>query len=277
MVDLVMFYIVLLLVVAALVFGLRVFGSRSQTLLSDELRRPRPAELESEQDPYQKRFHAKAVAEANRDSRFSGEKATDEKAVPQVVQVKQRELSELLPPQFVIVDLETTGLSPATHEIIEIGALKITLEMNQHAAFQTFVIPTKPVPSNITKMTGITQRLVVEQGIELQSALQQLIEFIGELPLVTYNAEFDMGFLWAAAKRCDIALPNRYTCALKRARRAFPDFPSHKLVYMAERFNLPNGNQHRAVGDCERAAHVFLLSTVALNQKVRWTPPASHN
>lgn len=201
--------------------------------------------------------------------------APPEEIVLQHTQAAQRDLTELLPSQFVVLDLETTGLSPTVHEIIEIGALKITLEMGQHPAFQMLVKPTKQIPRNIAKLTGITQAMVEERGIELRTALQHLMEFVGELPLVTYNAEFDMGFLWAAAKRCDLVFPNRYACALKRARRAFPDMPSHKLSYMAERFNLPDGHQHRAVGDCERAAHVFLLSTVALNQKVRWTAPAA--
>lgn len=277
MADVVSFCIVLLLIVAALVIGLRSLGRRPQTLTINEQEGSHRDEREPEQDPYQRSFHEKAVVEANRGSRFPNERTPGEKTAAQVAEAKQRELSELLPRQFVVVDLETTGLSPAVNEIIEIGALKITLDMDRHTAFQTFVKPTKSVPSKITKMTGITQQMVDEQGMELQCALRQLIEFVGDLPLVTYNAEFDMGFLWAAAKRCNVALPNRYSCALKRARRAFPDLPSHRLSYVAERLNLPSGDQHRAVGDCERAAHVFLLSTVALNQKVRWTSPAILN
>ncbi|HUX44865.1 MAG TPA: 3'-5' exonuclease [Terracidiphilus sp.] len=233
-----------------------------------------PVEKEQESDPYQKRFHEKALAEASRGPRSSRER-TRPKETPSRAQDKSRELSELLPLQFIVLDLETTGLSPTANEIIEIGAIKIALEMGEHPGFQTFVKPTKPVPNNITKMTGITQGMVEEQGIELLSALQQLIEFVGNLPIVTYNAEFDMAFLWAAAKRCNLVLPNHYSCALKRARRAFPGFPSHRLSYMAEQFNLPGGDQHRAIGDCRRAAQVFLMSTVALNQKVRWTAPST--
>ena len=277
MADVVSLCIVLLLIVGALVIGLRSLGRRPQTLTINEQERSHQDEREPEQDPYQRSFHEGAVAEANRGPRIPNERTPGEKTAAQVAEVNQRELSELLPRQFVVVDLETTGLSPAVNEIIEIGALKITLDMDRHTAFQAFVKPTKPVPSNITKMTGITQQMVDEQGMELQRALQQLMEFMGDLPLVTYNAEFDMGFLWAAARRCNVALPNRYSCALKRARRAFPDLPSHRLSYVAERLNLPSRDQHRAVGDCERAAHVFLLSTVALNQKVRWTSPAILN
>lgn len=248
-------------------------GTNSRISILPEQESKHPVERQPEQDTYQRRFHEKALAETTRGQRFLGEETSCPEPKSDSAEIKQRNLSALLPHQFVVIDLETTGLSPTAHEIIEIGALKITLEMSQHPAFQTFVRPAKPVPTNITKMTGITQAMLDEHGIELKSALQLLMEFIGDLPLVTYNAQFDMGFLWTAAMRCGVVLPNHYSCALKRARRAFPDFPSHKLSYMAERFNLPEENQHRAVGDCKRTAHVFLLSTVALNQKVRWSTP----
>jgi DNA polymerase III subunit epsilon len=185
-----------------------------------------------------------------------------------------RDLSTLLPDCFVVVDLETTGLSPAMDEIIEIGAVKVTLGAHEHPCFQTLVRPARPIPRLITQLTGINQAMADRDGIELDSALRQFLEFVGDLPLVAYNAPFDMGFLWAAAGRCRVDLPNRYTCALKRARRAWPELPSHKLSHVAEALQLPDANQHRAVGDCERTVHVFLLATGVLNQKVNWSAPS---
>jgi CRISPR-associated protein Cas2 len=64
----------------------------------------------------------------------------------------QRDLSELLPKQFVVLDLETTGLSPITDEIIEIGAIKVTLGDERHLAMQTLVKPTGRLPHNITRL-----------------------------------------------------------------------------------------------------------------------------
>ncbi|MFP5205506.1 MAG: PolC-type DNA polymerase III [Acidobacteriota bacterium] len=265
--------IILLVIAAAFVFGLRSLNSKSDALHLDRPEIPDSAEQEPEQKNLRSQLHEKGLGEAIRGPHMMRETAQDQEPTQRFASARQRQLSELLPPQFVVVDLETTGLSPVVNEIIEIGALKITLGTDEHAAFQRLVKPMNPVPSHITRMTGITQMLLAEQGIELQCALQQLITFIEDLPLITYNARFDMGFLWASAKRCNAIIPNRYSCALTRARRAFPDFPSHKLSYMAERFSLSNGNEHRAVGDCERAAHVFLLSTMTLNQKVRWNAP----
>ncbi len=183
-------------------------------------------------------------------------------------------LSSLLPRQFVVLDLETTGLSPLADEIIEIGAIRVSLDLDSHPTFQTLVKPQRRIPSKITQLTGITQAMVDEQGIELEDALAQFMEFIGDLPIVTFNAAFDMGFIYSAARRHGTAVTNRYTCALKRARRAWPGLPSHRLAYLAEVGKLPTDLPHRALGDCHRALLVFISATQELNTKVRWSKPA---
>ena len=176
-----------------------------------------------------------------------------------------------LPRQFIVLDLETTGFSPLRDEIIEFGAIRVTLQEHSHDAFQRLVKPLRKLQDNIIEITGITQEMVDVDGVELKEALTQFVEFIGDLPLVTFNAEFDMGFLYNAARLHGITINNKYTCALKCARRAFPELPSHKLTYLSELFKLNKANTHRAVGDCTRAAQVFFISTLKLKQKVRWT------
>lgn len=182
-------------------------------------------------------------------------------------------LSALLPPQFVVLDLETTGLNPLTDEIIEFGAILVTLGQNEHRGFQTLVRPSAKLPRRIIEITGITQQMVDASGIDIKEALRQFAEFIGDLPLVTYNAEFDMGFIHAAARRNGIAIGNRYTCALKRCRRAWPELENHRLAYVSEVMNLDTANSHRAIGDAARAMQVFIFSTMKINQKVRWSKP----
>ena len=193
----------------------------------------------------------------------------EEKAQP------KRELSDMLPHQFIVLDLETTGLSTTADEIIEIAAVKVTINETQHPYIQTLVKPTCKIPRKITEITGITQSMVDADGVTLAAAMEKFLEFAGNLPLVTYNAEFDIGFLKSAAARCNVPFNNCYACALKRARRAFPFLPNHKLVRVAEAFKLPDNDQHRALSDCSRAAQVFMLATVELNQKVRWTQSQS--
>lgn len=184
-----------------------------------------------------------------------------------------RDLSDLLPPQFVVLDLETTGLNPHTDEIIEIGAVRVTLSSENHEAFQVFVKPTGKIPAKIVRMTGITQEMVDRDGLPIHDALSQFVEFIGDLPLVTFNAAFDMGFLHAAGKREEITISNKYACALKRARRAWPGLQSYKLIDLARMGNLSTVDAHRAIGDSVRALIVFTAATSQLGQKVRWTQP----
>jgi DNA polymerase III epsilon subunit family exonuclease len=201
--------------------------------------------------------------------------AAPDSSEPRVAPRVRTEISNLLPLSFVVLDLETTGLNPNRDEIIEIGAIRAILNSEHHATFQTLVKSTCRVPPKISKMTGITQAMVDSEGIPIADALGQFIEFIGDLPLVTFNAEFDMGFLCAAAKRNGITISNRYACALKRARRAWPGLASYRLTELAKMGNLSDDDTHRALGDCRRALIIFISATSKLGQKVRWTKPVS--
>ncbi len=179
--------------------------------------------------------------------------------------------SPLLPERFVVLDLETTGLSPEADEIIEIGAIRFNRDQVNHAAYSTLVKPEKRIPRHITEINGITEGMVNEGGIPLADALSGFIEFIGDLPLVTFNAEFDMGFLWNAAKRQGLAIENRYACALKLARRAWPGLPSYRLVYLAKIGKLSDDDTHRALGDCKRAAIIFGSAVNEIGEEIRWS------
>jgi DNA polymerase-3 subunit epsilon len=180
-------------------------------------------------------------------------------------------LSEFLPREFVVLDLETTGLNPDRDEIIEYGAIRVTLGAERHSTFQCLVKPTGRIPAKITRITGITQTMVEHEGLRPETALQQFLEFIGDMPLVSFNAEFDIGFLQSAARKQAVPFSNSYACALKRARRAWPGLRSYKLVDLAVLGNLPVDDAHRTLGDCNRALIVFIAATQALGQKVKWT------
>ena len=186
----------------------------------------------------------------------------------------KRELSMLLPPKFIVLDLETTGLSRERDEIIEIGAILCTLGTDKCLVFQTLVKPSKPIIRKITQLTGITQAMIDAEGRNVAEALTMFAEFAGNLPIVTFNAEFDMGFIRSASMKHGLHFSNKYTCALKRARRAWPALPNHRLAYLAEIGNISIENTHRAVADCQRALIVFTSATETLNSKVRWTTPS---
>ena len=178
-----------------------------------------------------------------------------------------------VPKQFIVLDLETTGLSPETDEIIEVGAIRTDRETGARTSFQALVKPDQRVPRHITEITGISQAMVDCEGRRLNEVLADFIEFIQDLPLVTFNATFDMGFLHNAAKRHGFAISNPYTCALQMARYAWPELPSHRLVDIAKIRNLPDDDTHRALGDCRRALLIFTAAASTHGGKIRWTTP----
>lgn len=178
---------------------------------------------------------------------------------------RQQVPTEYMPDTFVVLDLETTGLDPTRHEIIEIAAIRYRKGTTTHETLQALVKPTKKVPEKITKMTGITQAMLDKDGESLAQVLPQFTEFIGSLRIVTFNAEFDMAFLEAAYEKHGIAKPaNPVSCALKMARRAWPRRKSFRLEHLANDGAFAEGKAHRALEDARRALLVYAAATAEL-------------
>jgi DNA polymerase III epsilon subunit family exonuclease len=160
--------------------------------------------------------------------------------------------------RFVIFDFETTGLNPDSHEIIEIGAIRANRDSDMHETFQTFVIPLGRISARITEITGINREMVKRDGLPLDQALSEFRTFVGELPLIAYNADFDVGFLKSACRRVEAeSFANEVCCALKMARRAWPGRRSYKLTELARDGGLSLENAHRALDDCHRTLIVY--------------------
>ena len=170
-----------------------------------------------------------------------------------------------LPDSFIVLDLETTGLDANRHEIIEIAAIRYQKGTDTHKTFQSLVKPTRKVPKKITELTGITQEMLVESGHALPNTLVDFASFIGQLRLVTFNAEFDMAFLHTAnAKHGLPALLNPVSCALKMARRAWPRRKSFRLIDLASDGKFADGRAHRALEDARRALLVYAAAVAKL-------------
>jgi DNA polymerase III subunit epsilon len=156
----------------------------------------------------------------------------------------------MLPEQFVVVDLETTGLDVSKHEIIEIGAVRVNRDSDHHTTFQAFVRPSRKIPKKITDLTGITQDMIEKEGERLEVVLRQFIEFAGNHRLVFFKAEFDMAFLSNAAAQCGLKIENQVSCALQMARRAWPGRRSYRLADLSKDGGLSTEGAHRALHDC---------------------------
>ena len=142
----------------------------------------------------------------------------------------------------MIVDLETTGLDAAIHDIIEIAALKVQRDPERHTTFTALVQPAYPVPSAITALTGITQAMLDQHGQPVADVMAAFLAFVGEARVVFFNAPFDGAFLGKAANRIGRTMDNPVSCALVMARRAWPGLRSYTLVA------LPNATAWRPKG-----------------------------
>lgn len=159
---------------------------------------------------------------------------------------------------FVVVDLETTGGSPATSAITEIGAVK-TRGGEIVGEFQTFVDPGGPIPPFIVALTGITDAMVMAAP-RVEAVLPSFLEFLGDSVLVAHNARFDVGFLKAACKDHGYAWPgNDVVDTLTLARRATTkeEAPNKKLATLARLFGSTVEPNHRALEDARATSQVL--------------------
>lgn len=165
---------------------------------------------------------------------------------------------------FIVLDIETTGLSPERDEIIEIGAIKVENgEITDR--FLKFIKPTIPIPTQITQLTGIENR-DVQNAPAIGDVIVDLDSFLGnELPVVGHNIGFDLSFIAPAFKRAGIDRIFRYIDTVRFAKEAFPGLDSYKLDSLISTLNLSNHDQaHRAMSDVEDTYALFLACRAAL-------------
>lgn len=163
---------------------------------------------------------------------------------------------------FIVADLETTGLSTATCEILEFAAVRVNAAGGIEREFTQVVRTQGPVPSFITRLTGITQAEVDNAGIPGRDAFMAFLGFLEDLPVFFHNASFDKRFVNAAAVQTGLPYANATHCTLALARRAWPELPTHKLDALARHVGASQPT-HRALAD------VRTTVTVALAAKAR--------
>ena len=166
----------------------------------------------------------------------------------------------LLPRHFIVLDLETTGLSPARDEIVEIAALKVDTTCDTHQRYHCLVRTEFPIPPQAVAVHGITDELLRTEGLPHEEAIKGLHQFIGDMRIVCHNSRFDLGFLQQSFAKYGLPFRNPSSCTLKMTRRAFPDLPSYKLEDVVRFAGWDSSGSHRALTDCLNTARVFINS-----------------
>lgn len=153
-------------------------------------------------------------------------------------------------PDYVVFDLETTGLSPETDGIIEISAVKVR-GGKVTDNFSTLVNPGRHIPAAASRVNGITDSMVADAP-GLKDALGSFLIFIGNDVLVGHNIHsFDVKFLNHAMEELyKKSLGNDYIDTLYMARSCLKELPRHRLVDLAAHFHISTEGAHRALNDC---------------------------
>lgn len=151
---------------------------------------------------------------------------------------------------YVIFDLETTGVSTKEDSIIEISAVKVK-NHKPTEEYSTLINPGRHIPEGASRVNGITDDLVKEAP-DLKTALPEFLSFIGSGLLVGHNIHtFDMIFLIRDARQAlGVEVENDYVDTLPMARMCLPQLKHHRLTDIAQHFSITTDGAHRALFDC---------------------------
>lgn len=148
---------------------------------------------------------------------------------------------------YVVVDLETTGLAPASDRILEIGAVKV-IGGEVKDTFCTFVDPRMEIPPHIQELTGITQDMVKGKKTA-QQAVSDFLDFCAGWELMGHNLIFDYSFLKHQAVNQGQSFEKSGIDTLKIARSVLPELESKSLTSLCEYYKIDRAYAHRAFHD----------------------------
>jgi DNA polymerase III subunit epsilon len=175
-------------------------------------------------------------------------------------------LSGLEQADFCVIDVETTGLSPRLHSIIEIGIVKIS-NLKIVDKYQALVNPGRIIPFYISNITGITNDEVFEAPF-FEEIANEISAFISAGILTGHNISFDKNFLRKEFLSCNQTnINNLSLCTHKLAKRLYPELRRKSLGSLCKHLNLHNKNAHRALPDAEVTAQVFLKMVEEIRTK----------
>ena len=156
---------------------------------------------------------------------------------------------------YLAFDVETTGLSPETDEIIEIGALKVR-EGKVCERFISFVKPSEPVSERITQITGITNEMLLDAAPK-ERVIPAFLDFCGDEVLIGHNLPFDYGFVRNQAKLFGLSFEKQGIDTLKIARSVHKGRQSNSLEALCGRYSIVNSSAHRAYHDALATAKLY--------------------
>lgn len=168
------------------------------------------------------------------------------------------------PKNFVVIDIETTGRSYATSEIIEVAAIKV-FNNKIIEKFSSFVKPKRKIPTNIVELTGITNEMI-ENAPDIDTILPEYLDFIGSDIIMGYSVGFDINFLNIYMQT---PIKNNYINLLRFANKIISknDVENHKLSTIAAYYSIDAAGNHRSLKDCEITYECYLRLCEDIDKK----------
>ena len=158
--------------------------------------------------------------------------------------------------EYIVFDIETTGLSQKKNKIIEIGAVKVK-DGEEIDRFSEFINPEEPIPYSIEQLTSITDEMVMHAPT-VDVILPKFLEFCGDDIVVAHNAAFDIGFIKKNAKDLGMKFDNTIMDTMTLSHVLLPELGKFTLDRVCKALNVKNEHHHRAVDDANATAKIFV-------------------
>ena len=159
---------------------------------------------------------------------------------------------------YTVVDIETTSLDSYYGKILEISALKVR-DNNVVDTFSEIINIDEEIGYFTTRLTGITTKMVQEEGKDLISVLKTFLDFLGNDIIIGHNVNFDIDFLYDnIEENLGIYLTNDYIDTLRLSRKYLRKLKHHKLDDLINYYNLEVRDKHRALNDCILTNQVYI-------------------
>ena len=148
----------------------------------------------------------------------------------------------------IVLDTETTGLDYTKEKMVEFAAVRLENGKIKDK-FQTLINPRQHIRKSSIAIHGITQEMVEDAPTE-EEAIPQILEFMGDYPMVAHNAIFDYSFINEASKRIiGKEITNERIDTQQMFKEIYPDLDAHGLNALTDKFRVELKDHHRAMGD----------------------------
>ena len=157
---------------------------------------------------------------------------------------------------YVVLDLETTGLSPNKNEIIEIAAIKVKNDKVLEV-YNKLIKPDNGISEFITSITDISKEMI-ENAPNIKDVIKEFNDFINDEIIIGYNICFDLNFISdKSIKHLGKDINNKYIDVMKLVKTVFPQIKHYKQTDIADLFNIDTDSAHRALKDCEMCKKIY--------------------